>query len=723
MTETPARPGHPLITLSRRGLLALGGAAGVAGLLSPAASAEGTPRARPAVGSGTIRALFMKQAGYSEENINEMISSFQAANEDLKVKPDFVAYEALHDKIVAAAPAGTYDVVLIDVIWPAEFGTKKIVADVTGRWSRRVEDRTCSAARSTTAQHQDKFYGVPWILDTKYLFANTAHLTQAGVDAASLTTWDGVLDAAKALKSPRGSSSTRWSGAGSRPRRWSATTPSCSARSAARSSTTPASRPSTRRRASGAGVHAARRSSTSSPTRPPPSRWRRTSARCSLRAGRARAQLDLHVRLANDPAESPRSPATSGCSAPRPDPASRPGVNGCDGPLRHRRQQEPGRRLDVHRVPDQRVRPGEVRAQLRSRSGRSSYDDPQVIETNPAVVPVAKEQLADLILRPAGGELQRDLPGPAGRAAERPARDKDPQKALDDAASQATSLLGAVRLTSRWPCAARPATALRGAAAVRAGSPCCSCCRRRWSCSASCSTPWRRTLVVSLYDVDQPHARRLPLRRAGQLHPRLRGQRVLAARRATRLYFTVVSTVAGTGARASRLALLLNAPLRARWLLRGIVVLPWALPTIVNGAMWRWILNAQYGVLNGLLTQLAVFGRVPTPGSGSPFLALNMVVVADVWKNTSLVAFFLLAGLQTIPRRTVRGGPRRRRRAGQLVLAAHSAAARCRPSPIVLVLRTIEAFKVFDIVYVMTGGGPASGTQTVTFFTYLQAFS
>jgi ABC-type sugar transport system permease subunit len=98
------------------------------------------------------------------------------------------------------------------------------------------------------------------------------------------------------------------------------------------------------------------------------------------------------------------------------------------------------------------------------------------------------------------------------------------------------------------------------------------------------------------------------------------------------------------------------------------------------------------------------------------------VVLADVWKNTSLVAFFLLAGLQTIPRelyesaRVDGAGPVRSFFRITLPLLTPTIA-------IVLVLRTIEAFKVFDIVYVMTGGGPANGTQTITFLTYLQAFS
>jgi ABC-type sugar transport system permease subunit len=185
-------------------------------------------------------------------------------------------------------------------------------------------------------------------------------------------------------------------------------------------------------------------------------------------------------------------------------------------------------------------------------------------------------------------------------------------------------------------------------------------------------------------------------------------------------YFTIVSTalelVLGLG-----IALLLNAPLRARWLFRTIVVLPWALPTIVNGALWRYMFNAQYGVANALLTQLHITSSYQSWFS-KPFLALNLVVVADVWKNTSLVAFFLLAGLTTIPRdlyeaaRVDGVSPFRAFLGITLPLL--------RPAIlVVLVLRTIEAFKVFDIIYVMTGGGPANGTQSVAFYTYQRAFS
>jgi ABC-type sugar transport system permease subunit len=186
------------------------------------------------------------------------------------------------------------------------------------------------------------------------------------------------------------------------------------------------------------------------------------------------------------------------------------------------------------------------------------------------------------------------------------------------------------------------------------------------------------------------------------------------------LYFTIGSTalelIFGLA-----LALLLNAPLKMRWLFRAIVVLPWALPTVVNGAMWRGVLNAQYGSLNALLTQLHI---IPSYHSwlGTPWSALNMLVIADVWKTTPLVAFFLLTGLQGIPTdiyesvRVDGAGAIRGFTAITLPLLLPSVS-------VVLVLRTIDAFKVFDLVYVLTGGGPANGTQTIAFFTYEQAFS
>jgi multiple sugar transport system permease protein/N,N'-diacetylchitobiose transport system permease protein len=186
------------------------------------------------------------------------------------------------------------------------------------------------------------------------------------------------------------------------------------------------------------------------------------------------------------------------------------------------------------------------------------------------------------------------------------------------------------------------------------------------------------------------------------------------------LYFTLVSTgfelVLGLG-----LAALLNVDLKGRWLLRAIVVIPWAVPTIVNAAMWKGIFNAQYGALNGVLTQLGLLDEYKA-WLGDPTLALNAVVVADVWKTTPLVAFFLLAGLSSIPKdlyeaaKLDRASTWKTFRSITLPLLVPSIA-------IVLILRTVEAFKVFDLIYGMTRGGPANGTQTIAYYAYTTAFS
>jgi multiple sugar transport system permease protein/N,N'-diacetylchitobiose transport system permease protein len=231
--------------------------------------------------------------------------------------------------------------------------------------------------------------------------------------------------------------------------------------------------------------------------------------------------------------------------------------------------------------------------------------------------------------------------------------------------------------------------------------------------------PVARTFVVSLFDVNSPLPGAYPVVGLAN-YTRVFGDKGFYAVLGHTVYFTLLSTFLEL-ALGIAVALLLNSPLRARWLWRSIVVLPWALPTIVNGALWRWIYNGQYGALNGLLDSLGV-SHTAHQWLGTPFLALNMVILADVWKNTSIVVFFILAGLQTIPDDVYEAS--KIDGAGAWGAFWRITMPLLAPSiAVVLVLRTIEAFKVFDIIYVMTGGGPASGTQTVAFYTYLQAFS
>ena len=168
-------------------------------------------------------------------------------------------------------------------------------------------------------------------------------------------------------------------------------------------------------------------------------------------------------------------------------------------------------------------------------------------------------------------------------------------------------------------------------------------------------------------------------------------------------------------------ALLLNQQFRGRTVLRAMMILPWALPTVVNATLWRLIYNPEYGALNAALMQL---GLIDTYRSwlGEPGSALAALIVADTWKNFPLVALIALAALQAVPRDITAAslvdgaGPFNRFR---YVIMPYLAG----PLLVALVLRTIEAFKVFDIIWVMTRGGPANSTRTLSILVYQEAFS
>ena len=184
----------------RRALAGIGIAATAALALSACSvTGAGTSSGGQGDGTGTINALFMKQAGYSETDINTMIKDFEAKNPKITVKPTFVAYEALHDKIVTSAPAGTYDVVLSDVIWPAEFASKGIITDVTKQFPASWKSDMLGGALSS-AEYKGKYYGVPWGPSTKLFFYNKDMLAKVGASGDDVKTWDGVLAVAKKLK-------------------------------------------------------------------------------------------------------------------------------------------------------------------------------------------------------------------------------------------------------------------------------------------------------------------------------------------------------------------------------------------------------------------------------------------------------------------------------------------------------------------------------------------
>lgn len=186
------------------------------------------------------------------------------------------------------------------------------------------------------------------------------------------------------------------------------------------------------------------------------------------------------------------------------------------------------------------------------------------------------------------------------------------------------------------------------------------------------------------------------------------------------LYFTVVSLglqlILGFMA-----ALFLNIPFRGQKLLRALILAPWAVPTVVNAQLWNWILNASYGALNKLLLQLGII-RQPIVWLGEPKLALNVIILADTWKMLPLFIIMLLAGLSTIPGTYYEAA--KMEGAGFWHTFRKITFPSLKPMLLViLVLRTTQTIRVFDVIYMLTQGGPNNSTMTISYYTYFQTFS
>jgi ABC-type sugar transport system permease subunit len=167
-------------------------------------------------------------------------------------------------------------------------------------------------------------------------------------------------------------------------------------------------------------------------------------------------------------------------------------------------------------------------------------------------------------------------------------------------------------------------------------------------------------------------------------------------------------------------ALLLNTNTRVAGLLRGVILLPWAVPVIVSGIVWKYIFDGNFGVLNGLLFSL---GLIPSYQSwlSDPFTARIAVLTAHIWKVGPFVSIMLLSSLQLIPpnlRDAIRidGG-------GSWEHFRHVVFPFLRPTlMVVMVFETLVAVVLFDLIYVMTGGGPADATSLISWFAYAEIF-
>jgi multiple sugar transport system permease protein len=169
------------------------------------------------------------------------------------------------------------------------------------------------------------------------------------------------------------------------------------------------------------------------------------------------------------------------------------------------------------------------------------------------------------------------------------------------------------------------------------------------------------------------------------------------------------------------LALLLNRRFPARRLVRTIVLIPWMLAYVVGAITWRWIANSSYGILNEILVRVGLI-REYVPWLGQAATAMPTVIVANIWKQSPFIMLMLLAGLQAVP--------------AEQFEAAHLDGANAwacfwritvpNLRRVILITATLDfiwSFKQFDLIYVMTGGGPGISTEVLSTTIYKTFFS
>lgn len=165
-------------------------------------------------------------------------------------------------------------------------------------------------------------------------------------------------------------------------------------------------------------------------------------------------------------------------------------------------------------------------------------------------------------------------------------------------------------------------------------------------------------------------------------------------------------------------ALLLDSRIPCRRFVNTVVLLPMAITPAVAGLLMRWMFESNWGLVNYFLSLVGVQG----PGwTGDPAWALWSIVFADVWQNTPFVILVIYAGLQSVPVEPLEAAMVDG--ASRVQTLAHVVFPFLRPLVLfVLIIRSMDAFRIFDQVFVMTGGGPGTTTQTITFYNYVMAF-
>jgi len=182
-----------------------------------------------------------------------------------------------------------------------------------------------------------------------------------------------------------------------------------------------------------------------------------------------------------------------------------------------------------------------------------------------------------------------------------------------------------------------------------------------------------------------------------------------------------VGSVTGQFFAGLGIALLLNSQERYMWLFRILlIIVPWSTPDIVAGVTWKWMYNDMYGVINDVLTRIHII-KDYIPWLGTSGMAKIALIIANIWKGYPISAIFYLAGLQTIDKQLYEAaeidGANNWQKFRKITLPLLS--------PIIittLMLTTIWTINYFPLIYIMTGGGPSGGTETLVTFIYKTSF-
>ena len=181
-----------------------------------------------------------------------------------------------------------------------------------------------------------------------------------------------------------------------------------------------------------------------------------------------------------------------------------------------------------------------------------------------------------------------------------------------------------------------------------------------------------------------------------------------------------IGSVAGAYCLALSLALLVNIDIQGRKFFRALFLLPWVVPEVSTALLWKWLYGDEFGILNFILKSLGIISS-PVLWLADPNLAMPSVIVVQIWKLYPVMFIVLLAALQNVPKElheaAIIDGANSRQRFWYITLPFIRGT-----SVITTLLASIWSFQNFDIIYLLTGGGPAGVTKVLATLMYQKAF-